>query len=98
MSTPFTCERCGKSGGGRVERPPFPHELGRRIIEEICAICWEDWKRRQMLLINHFGLRMHDPAARDFLYKEVRRYLFAEGGSPTSIDPSQEGSVSWPQS
>ena len=51
-----------------------------------------------MLLINHFGLRMHDPAARDFLYKEVRRYLFAEGGSPTSIDPSQEGSVSWPQS
>ena len=95
MTDPFACTRCDRDDQGRIDRNPFPGELGIRIVAEICASCWEEWKERQMLLINHYGLKLHEAAAREFLYKNLRIFLFREEGSAARIDTGEEGSVTW---
>jgi Fe-S cluster biosynthesis and repair protein YggX len=89
------CVRCDRPDRERLARPPFPNELGARLVAEICVECWEEWKQRQMLLINHYGLNVREPRAREFLVTNLRSFLFGEGEDAASIDPSQEGKVSW---
>jgi len=93
MSGPFRCDRCGRKDPDRIERKPFPNELGERIVETICVDCWEEWKQHQMLLINHYGLKLNEPNAREFLYENLRAFLFGEGDVQAEIDSDQEGSV-----
>jgi Fe-S cluster biosynthesis and repair protein YggX len=92
---PLECTRCERSGVEGIATPPFPTDLGRRIQEEICADCWEEWKQRQMLLINHYGLKLQEAQARDFLYANLSSFLFAEGEASAEIDTSKEGKVDW---
>lgn len=91
----ITCARCERENVAPMGRPPFPDELGRRVAEEICGDCWEQWKRQQMLLINHYGLNLRDQNARAFLLQNMRSFLFGEGGAQAEIDTSQEGKVDW---
>jgi len=91
----FVCARCGGADRVRLSTPPFPDELGQRLRAEICLPCWEEWKQRQMLLINHYGLRVRDPAARDFLLTNLRSFLFGEGDETADIDTDQQGKISW---
>lgn len=96
MSEPSTvdCTRCGAEAGPALPSPPFKDELGRRVQREICADCWEEWKERQMLLINHFGLSLREPEARKFLVRNLEAFLFGEGDG-ADIDVSREGQVDW---
>lgn len=48
-----------------------------------------------MVIINHYGLNVRDPKAREFLIANLRSFLFGEGEGGADIDPSQEGSVEW---
>lgn len=91
----FRCTRCGREGAPRLERAPFPTELGARVQQEICHDCFEEWKRRQMLLINHYGLKLHDAEAREYLYASMKAFLFGEGEVTDDIDPSEEGTIEW---
>jgi Fe-S cluster biosynthesis and repair protein YggX len=91
----FSCTRCGRADRERLAAPPFPDELGGRLVAEICAECWEEWKSRQMLLINHYGLKVRDPEARRFLIANLRAFLFGEGDGGAEIDTSREGEVRW---
>ena len=95
MSEPFGCDRCDRKNPDQIERQPFPNELGERIVETICADCWEEWKQHQMLLINHYGLKLNEPNAREFLYENLRAFLLGEGDGQVEIDSGQEGSVKW---
>jgi Fe-S cluster biosynthesis and repair protein YggX len=89
------CVRCGKPDREPILRSPFPNELGARLVSEICAECWQEWKQRQMLLINHYGLNVRKPQAREFLVSNLRSFLFGEGEEQAEIDTSQEGNVDW---
>jgi len=75
--------------------PPFQDELGSRIAESICSACWEEWKQRQMVIINHYGLNVREPKARGFLIANLKSFLFSEGEGVAEIDASEEGSVNW---
>lgn len=88
------CVRCGQEGDA-LASPPFRDELGRRVQEEICRNCWEDWKERQMLLINHYGLSLREADARSFLLDNLRGFLFDEGEGEAEIDTTMEGEVDW---
>lgn len=88
------CVRCGAEEAEPMGSPPFRDELGERIRRSICPACWEDWKERQMLLINHFGLNLRDREHRDFLIRNLEAFLFDEGEG-ADIDTSMEGDVGW---
>jgi Fe-S cluster biosynthesis and repair protein YggX len=94
MTESFQCERCDRTDVARLERSPIPTELGARIQASICHDCWEEWKTRQMTLINHYGLKLQEAEAREFLYANMRSFLFGEGEA-ADVDTSREGSVQW---
>jgi len=89
------CVRCENRNAAPLASPPFRDELGQRVLREICRDCWEEWKQRQMLLINHFGLNVRDSEAREFLRRNLRDFLFDEGPGGAEIDVSREGDVEW---
>ncbi len=89
----FSCRRCDRDEPVPLANRPFPTDLGERVAKEICTGCWEEWKHRQMLLINHYGLKLREERARDFLYANLRSFLFGEGGPGAEIDTTQEGSI-----
>lgn len=70
-----TCVRCGQTGE-RMAAPPFPTELGNRIYDSICRVCWGEWLRQQTAIINHYGLDLRDAQARRFLTQQTETFLF----------------------
>lgn len=89
----MTCARCGNTRAG-FEKPPFPGPLGARIVAATCQECWEQWKKQQTMLINHYGLNVMDPQARSFLTKNMQAFLFG-AGSAEDVDTSKKGSITW---
>ncbi len=90
--TGINCARCGESRS-QLDAPPFRDELGQRIRDSICQICWGEWLQRQMQLINHFALDVRTAEARDFLRRNVQAFLFGTGRAD-DIDTSQQGKIS----
>jgi Fe-S cluster biosynthesis and repair protein YggX len=82
----ITCTRCGEERA-KLDKPPFPDDLGARIQAGICRVCWEQWLNRQMQLINHYALDVRTAEARDFLRRNVEAFLFGSGDAD-EIDTS----------
>ena len=88
-----TCARCGETRDG-FEKPPFPGAMGARIVEGVCQRCWADWLKQQTMLINHYGLNVMDPQARQFLTRNMEAFLF-KSGNTADVDTTQQGKISW---
>jgi len=95
MPDVVTCARCGQTRAG-FERPPVGvvGEAGARIVEQICQQCWGDWLKQQTMLINHYGLNVMDPQARQFLTRNRDAFLF-RSGQAADVDTSQKGTISY---
>jgi Fe-S cluster biosynthesis and repair protein YggX len=89
----IVCVRCGQTRES-LPRPPFPGAGGVRVSEQICAQCWSEWLKQQTMLINHYGLNVMDPQARQFLTRNMEAFLFRKG-TESDVDTSQEGKISW---
>lgn len=72
------CIRCGQHRD-RMAFKPFRTDLGQRLFDQICAVCWGDWLKYQQQLINHYALNVQDSEAKQFLYQNLERYLFEPG-------------------
>ncbi|MEJ7811528.1 MAG: oxidative damage protection protein [Gemmatimonadaceae bacterium] len=89
----ITCSRCGNTREG-FDVPPFPGAIGARVKTELCTVCWGEWNRQQMMLINHYGLNLMDPQARSFLTKNMQAFLFKTGGEE-QVDTTKQGTINW---
>jgi Fe-S cluster biosynthesis and repair protein YggX len=94
MPDNIKCAHCGE------KRPalgfaPLPNELGQRIAREICQPCWSGWLQKQTQIINHYGLDLSNPDAQNFLFDNIKGFLFGEIPQTAEIDTTQEGSVKW---
>ena len=65
------CARCGQVKP-KMAHPPFSHEQGRRIQQNICADCWREWIGMGTKVINELRLPLSDPRAQ----KEYDRHMF----------------------
>ena len=79
MSEPaFACARCGAESP-RLARPPFGGALGAEIAARVCADCWEEWRRIEVMVINELRLNFMDPSSQEVLAAEIRRFLGLDG-------------------
>ena len=69
------CTRCGQVRE-QMAFQPFQTELGKRAFEEICGVCWGEWLKTQQQLINHYGLNLREPSAKEFLFNNMEQFLF----------------------
>ncbi len=63
-----------------LEFQPYPGEMGERIFNEISKEGWAKWLAHQTMLINEYRISPIDPESREFLEKEMQKFLF-EGGA-----------------
>ena len=71
----ITCSRCHQTRESQAF-PPFPNELGKRVFQEICGVCWAEWLKYQQQLINHYALNLREPKARQYLLEQMEQFLF----------------------
>lgn len=88
-----TCTRCGVTREG-FEKTPFPGKIGERVVAEICKDCWGQWLKQQTMLINHYGLNVMDPQARQFLTRNLEAFLF-KAGREEQVDTTKQGTINW---
>lgn len=74
----LTCTRCGQTREGMAFQP-FQNDVGKRVFEQICGACWAEWLRYQQQLINHYGINLRDPKAKEFLFRSMEEFLFKRG-------------------
>lgn len=80
-----------------LEKPPMPGELGQRIYDQISERAWDMWQEHSRLLINHYGLNLADPDARQILRQEMIRFLFGdEDDKPEGWTPEDDDGGSGP--
>ena len=73
-----------------LDRVPYPGELGKRIFESVSKEGWQMWLGHQTMLVNEYRLSMIDPKARQFLVKEMEKFLFMGGAAkPEGFVPSE---------
>ncbi len=72
--TKVSCSRCGSPAEG-LDRAPLPGGPGQRVLEQICASCWDEWKGVQVKLINEYRLNVVDPDHYDRLILEMTAFL-----------------------
>ena len=76
------CVRC------ELEKPaivttPYPGELGDEIRSKICADCWSEWQRAEIMAINELRLNFMDPKANEILVQHMREFLVLDPPAPT---------------
>jgi Fe-S cluster biosynthesis and repair protein YggX len=94
MPETIKCVHCGEKRPA-IAFAPFPNELGQRIAAEICQPCWSGWLQKQSQIINHYGLDLTNPDAQNFLFDNIKGFLFGEVPQTAEIDTSKEGTVKW---
>lgn len=73
-----------------LDRPPYPGDLGKRVYEQVSKEAWQRWLAHQTMLVNEYRLSMIDPKARQFLLKEMDKFLFSGGAAaPEGFVPPQ---------
>lgn len=77
MST-LVCARCGLEAEA-LARPPFAGALGDEIASRVCAACWAEWRRAEVMVINEMRLNFMEPASQEILNAEMRRFLGLDG-------------------
>ena len=61
-----------------LEKPPFPGELGEKIVQNISKEAWGLWLTQQTMLINENRLTPFEPEARALLKAEMEKFLFSD--------------------
>ena len=90
MTRNVFCQRLKEQAEG-LDFVPYPGELGQKIFASISKEAWKQWLNRQTLFINEYRLSLLDPQAKEFLQKEMVKFLFEEEDvKPTGYVPAVE--------
>ena len=76
MAATVQCTRCGRPEAPALARQPLPGPRGAEIRATICADCWNEWQKMEVMVINELRLNFMDPAAQETLTRHMRDFLF----------------------
>lgn len=91
MTRMVFCQRLKKEAPGMAFQL-VPGDLGKRIFENISQEAWNDWQKKQTMLINEKKLNMMNLEHRSYLQTEMEKYLFDDGHVHIEgyVDPDQK--------
>ncbi len=70
------CCRCGKPGEAPPRaRVPFPPAVKQKVLDAVCAGCWNEWEQVEVRVINEYRLNFLDPEHRETLQRTCLEYL-----------------------
>jgi Fe-S cluster biosynthesis and repair protein YggX len=72
------CSRCGERRTA-LDRAPFGGRLGEEIRRRVCAPCWAEWRRVEVMVINELRLNFMEPSSQEILAAEMRKFLGLDG-------------------
>lgn len=75
MSRMIYCQYLKKEAPG-LDFQLYPGELGKRIFNEISQEAWQEWIKKQTMLINELKLNMMNPEHRKQIENEMVKFLF----------------------
>ncbi len=78
MARTVQCAHLKKEGDG-LTALPYPGELGKRIYNSISKEAWQLWLKHQTMLVNENRLNLADLRARQYLARQMEKFLFNEG-------------------
>jgi Fe-S cluster biosynthesis and repair protein YggX len=84
MAATVHCARCGRPEAPALPRQPLPGKLGSEIRARVCADCWNEWQRMEVMVINELRLNFMDPAAQEILSRHMREFLFPGAETPST--------------
>jgi Fe-S cluster biosynthesis and repair protein YggX len=82
MEATVHCARCGKTDAPALPRPPLHGDLGKELAERVCADCWSEWRRVEVMVINELRLNFMDPNAQQVLDQQMRQFFLLDGPAP----------------
>lgn len=90
MSETVFCVKTQKEGE-KLDRAPFPNELGKRIHENVSKEGWALWIAHSTMLINEFRIDVSSRQGTEFLLKQCEEFFFGEGSAaPPDFKPVGE--------
>ena len=78
MTRKVQCVKLGKESEG-LDHPPWPGELGKRLFENVSKEAWQEWLRRQTILINEYKLNPLDAKHKRYLAEQMEAWFFGDG-------------------
>ena len=75
MAGTVHCARCGRPDAPALSRPPLPGKTGQEIRQKVCADCWNEWQKMEVMVINELRLNFMDPKAASVLHQKLREFL-----------------------
>ena len=73
----FQCVRCGRPSG-KLEKAPFKGDLGAKIHENVCNLCWREWIEMGTKVINELGLVLSTTAGQEAYDQYMIEFLQLE--------------------
>lgn len=71
----WACRRCSRPETARIPFKPWTGALGRRIQDEICLDCWNEWTGLQTRIINEYRVNVLDPEQARALRNQMEIFL-----------------------
>ena len=68
------CSKCGRTAEGLAD-PPFNNDLGKKVFEQSCQVCWNEWIRAQLMIMNEYRLNPLDAQHSAFLDEQMKAFL-----------------------
>lgn len=87
MAATVHCARCGRADAPALARRPLPGALGADILQRICADCWNEWQRTEVMIINELRLNFMDPESQTILNRHMREFLFPGSSAEAPAKP-----------
>ena len=62
-----------------LDSPPYPGELGQRILENVSKAGWGKWLERLVTIINENQLTTGDKTTHELIEQHMLGFIFGEG-------------------
>jgi Fe-S cluster biosynthesis and repair protein YggX len=84
MAATVACARCGRPEAPALPRAPLPGAVGARLLASVCADCWGEWRRSEVMVINELRLDFMNPESQAILDQHMLEFFSLDPEAPAS--------------